>query len=413
MRVYNMKSLKFTRKKLILSLLFLLLITNMSGVFSYWAQSVLGDSINSSGSIGIGEWKEEVTDPFDFVEMITTTNNYGNYVLTSDIDLATFAPWTDNRETVFSGTFDGNGYTIKNIDLLNYRGIFGILEGATVKNLRFDNIDFSYSSDANSIGVLAGRLSGQNNLIENIEITGSILNKNGSIAGSLIGYAAPLPIDGPQGSAIIRNIKVTDTTVTGNMNNASYGSGGLIGSIDNFNITLEDIYLDVAVTMTGGHAGGVVGAVNNTSTLTMNRVVVRTARSGNGIYAATTTRFAAAFVGINNGTVSLTDGLFTGRLRAATSNNYGIQRGSGNNVTSNNVRSYYSQTYTSSFQNLNQTRYNAMSGQKPTWSTTVYISSQNTLDASWWQNNYSVLYNMSVWTYDSSTRLMQTSGEIS
>ena len=80
-----------------------------------------------------------------------TVESY-NFVLTSDIDLNN-QPWTPigynandeaGNENYFSGTFDGNGHTIKNlyIDVKDQGGVgfFGAVNNATIKNITFENV---------------------------------------------------------------------------------------------------------------------------------------------------------------------------------------------------------------------------------------------------------------------------------
>ncbi|NLZ69574.1 MAG: hypothetical protein GX903_11345 [Spirochaetales bacterium] len=93
-------------------------------------------------------------------ELVKVGDNLsGDYILTSDINLAEYKSWsaigdvkysavnmeTDEIDfsTAFQGTFDGNGYTISNIysvateDSIAY-GLFGCVTG-TVKNLTVEN----------------------------------------------------------------------------------------------------------------------------------------------------------------------------------------------------------------------------------------------------------------------------------
>lgn len=71
----------------------------------------------------------------------------GNYMLANDIDMSgfyTFEPIGNETDGAFTGTFDGNGYSIKNL-VLNYEtykfvGLFGYLDGS-VSNVHLDNAD--------------------------------------------------------------------------------------------------------------------------------------------------------------------------------------------------------------------------------------------------------------------------------
>ncbi|MBR4845125.1 MAG: fimbrillin family protein, partial [Bacteroidaceae bacterium] len=78
-------------------------------------------------------------------------------ILGSDIDLAATrsiaSNWTPigSSEIPFTGTFDGKGYTIKNLALIEteakegkaYIGFFGYAEDATIKNVNFENVNIN------------------------------------------------------------------------------------------------------------------------------------------------------------------------------------------------------------------------------------------------------------------------------
>lgn len=80
----------------------------------------------------------------------------GYYMLGNSIDASNFeyAPHTDTVATAdlgqgfdagLTGTFDGNGYTIRNLQVGQY-GLFGLIAGGTVKNVAFENALLEYSN---------------------------------------------------------------------------------------------------------------------------------------------------------------------------------------------------------------------------------------------------------------------------
>ena len=96
----------------------------------------------------------------------------------------------DNHEIqaivgVFSGVFDGNGYTLKNIKIINasvidnynYYGIFSIIENGEFINTNLNNIVVSPSSSTLTyrLGTIAGVVKGKSN-ISNISITTSSID---------------------------------------------------------------------------------------------------------------------------------------------------------------------------------------------------------------------------------------------
>lgn len=91
----------------------------------------------------------------------------------------------DNDKTPYTGTFDGQGHTIKGLYVNSasdaYVGLFGCLESAAVRNLTVDG----YVQGCNTVGGIAGYAS--NAAIENCSnhcsVTGSSTSKIGGIAG--------------------------------------------------------------------------------------------------------------------------------------------------------------------------------------------------------------------------------------
>jgi hypothetical protein len=107
----------------------------------------------------------------------------------NDIDLES-AEWQPigTANTPFSGTFNGNEFTISNLTITqsqSYVGLFANNSG-TIKNLKVENVQINVISGASS-HIYAGSLVAQNTgVIENIEIM------NGSLfaraRGTNIGY---------------------------------------------------------------------------------------------------------------------------------------------------------------------------------------------------------------------------------
>lgn len=66
-------------------------------------------------------------------------NETGHYILKKDITIGT--PWkTICAKNGFSGTFDGNGHTIYNLNLKGETGMFSNITGGTVENLTLINV---------------------------------------------------------------------------------------------------------------------------------------------------------------------------------------------------------------------------------------------------------------------------------
>jgi len=256
----------------------MLFTTGMS--FAYWASSVAApNGVDDDSDITLGEWYDAIPifTVSEFVDMIIINNNTQDYVLAKNLDFEGITPaeWISDDTRVFSGSFDGNGKSLNNISLTDFRGIFSVLEGASIKDLTLNNVNINYTvANTTTSGILAGRLQGTGNVIDGIQINDSGVSNSSVLAGGLFGFASPLA-PATSGDAIITNIDITNSTVSGGYVSATYGNGGLIGSVNNFSITLENLNLDVDVSSPNAlNSGGVIGATLGTSVLDMTNVNV-------------------------------------------------------------------------------------------------------------------------------------------
>lgn len=122
-------------------------------------------------------------------------NPDGSYYLANDIEVPEgLSLFTDSR-TPFTGTFDGNGYAIKNYTYstttedLMHAGLFCRTKNASFKNLTMTNVNISVKSGGNFAALAAY---GQGTTFENITVSGKlsasgIVNSLGGIVGSLNG----------------------------------------------------------------------------------------------------------------------------------------------------------------------------------------------------------------------------------
>ena len=222
-----------------------------------------------------------------------------HYTLTNNIDLggAEGAQWipigTDGKgKTAFSskkfnGTFEGNGYTISNLNITSgitdanrgttdyldatnsyyEAGLFGNVEDAEIKNLVLENVMIMNSMvnmtrDAQGTGALIGHANGDLTL-ENITICGDVkidaMYKVGGVLGSQHGG----------GTATYEKIilDVSDESYI-RSSDAAYGDscnlGGIVGFITFIDLTIANSSSDIHL-YTGWQAGGLVGTVSGGS----------------------------------------------------------------------------------------------------------------------------------------------------
>lgn len=236
-----------------------------------------------------------------FHTMATVESTY-SYKLVNDLDFAGYT-WV-YVNTSFKGTFDGQGYTISNLDLTglnNIGGIFPRANGATIQNLVIDNVTVATTGTFRA-GILVGRIENGDTTIENIVIkNSSVYSSDTNGVGGLVGNISR--------ATNIFNVAVINTNVTNNVVNV----GGLVGRIDGGALVIaDDIFIssvtvksnstntsDVAASALIGYVANVVNSVFSGVRI----VVLDTIVDGN---------VTAAFVGYNRypGTADVMDAYF-------------------------------------------------------------------------------------------------------
>lgn len=193
-------------------------------------------------------------------------------VLTADIDMSG-ARWTPiGSTTAYTGTFDGNGYSIKNIAITavgtektTYAGLFGIL-GGTVQNLDVSGT-LSLNSNGSTGGIAGELVDGGSiiNVLSDIDITAV---DGATIASAYVGGVVGKLTKG----------SISRCTYAGDIKLGSVDidqSGGIVGYIDYNNSNAKSI-TDCAFTgsistdITGNSIGGILG-YSRSSALTLAR----------------------------------------------------------------------------------------------------------------------------------------------
>jgi hypothetical protein len=200
-----------------------------------------------------------------------------HFLLTGDIDASEtsvgdgFDPIGDNS-TPFTGSLDGNGFTISELTINRpteeYVGLFGVIDaGATVENVYIESAGVT---GENEVGVLAGSNNGD---ILNSYTTGSV---NGSVnVGGFVGRNNGFI----QQSFSSANISGTDNV------------GGLVG---NNSSTILSAYATGDVTA-DNNVGGLVGMNANSGEITETYAAGVVSGSGT----------VGGLIGLNNGTTNI------------------------------------------------------------------------------------------------------------
>lgn len=204
----------------------------------------------------------------DFLNLVSQWNTgvglNGNYVLNCDIDFADNAVFSKAVvNNAFSGTFDGQGHTIKNTSITTDGtqtniGFFSSIEAAgTVKNLSLDNVNISSTANnQNPMGGYwrcTGTLAGTNKgVVDNVSVQNSSITLGDSYGGTggLVGELA-------ENGKILYSTAEVD--IVSGSNSAGYG--GLVG--DYSNPTSNMVYQGV---VSNSYATGSITVGNNSKT---------------------------------------------------------------------------------------------------------------------------------------------------
>jgi hypothetical protein len=225
---------------------FLFALILLIGAFSQNAKAIS----NFGGGTGT------LADPF----LITTVTHLGQlstyvnagttysgvyFKQTVDIDCgaAALTPIGSFSSKSFAGTYNGNGFSISNFTITRTGsgiGLFGFLNGGTIKNLGLSGATITASAD-NGIGALVGwTFAGT---IQNCYVTGCSVTGY-SYVGGLVGCISS--------SLIIDQCYTSGGSVYGHD-----GIGGIVGV--NQGGSISNCYSNTALTTSYGNMGGVIG----------------------------------------------------------------------------------------------------------------------------------------------------------
>ena len=231
-----------------------------------------------------------------FAELVDNGNTFAGETieLTDDIDVSAenWNPIGDNRtdDAAFSGIFDGQGHTINgahisgdfcwNGDVYGSKegwGLFSVLDGATVKNLKIDEAVFG------SYTVISGSVAGyaHNTTFENIDISNSKIAGYNWYTGGVVGWVS--------GDCTFKGINLDNTVEVGSLwDSHGQNAGGIAGGVsETSKITIEDCniacVLDVINDVTSNYkwyiyrVSGMIIGNTNTTEVKYNEVVTATA----------------------------------------------------------------------------------------------------------------------------------------
>lgn len=206
-----------------------------------------------------------------------TTDGYAAYVgvaggwspigvfVPADIDGLRLGEWdADASSTPFTGSFNGNGFTISDLIVDRYyegtnvtddppsydsfgQGLFGYLSGAEVYDLKILNASVS---GYRHVGILAGYT--RTSTLSDIETSGELNTRHngGGLAGTI------------RENTIVQNCSSTADVVGDSAEGGTLRTGGLIGAVHTS--TVQDSYTNGTVTGDAMDQGGLAGSIYGT-----------------------------------------------------------------------------------------------------------------------------------------------------
>ncbi|MBR5003097.1 MAG: hypothetical protein IKY13_06265, partial [Bacteroidaceae bacterium] len=214
----------------------------------------------------------------------TTTRAAGNSLegvtieLTQDVDLGgnEWTPIGVGENTPFKGEFDGKGFTINNLNIVEteaiegkaYIGFFGYAKDATIKNVTFTNVNLNIACldidhSQGHIGAVAGSLEGTSR-IEDVTVNGNI-KVEATVTANGASRVAVVAGGNSYGNVTMKNVHVRAND--GSYLKANNNVGALAGQLQGKSV-FEDCSSNVPVTGTKFFAGGIIGLAAGDQTFT-------------------------------------------------------------------------------------------------------------------------------------------------
>ena len=173
--------------------------------------------------------------------------------------------WTPiGYSETFDGTFNGNNWTIANLCIRKAKsdwfvGLFGVTNGATIKNVKLNGVFIDANADMT--GALVGANYVDAVVIENVTVDGLVQIESAGAVGAVIGYAG---FPNNPGNVTLKDITVNvvkDSYVKG-----TRIIGGVVGQTNGVTV-MTDIYSNIDVYAQGDKVGGIIGMIQHNSVI--------------------------------------------------------------------------------------------------------------------------------------------------
>ncbi|GAB4182739.1 MAG: hypothetical protein Kow00100_23890 [Geothermobacteraceae bacterium] len=229
-------------------------------------------SISFAGGDGsaLDPWQISTPAELDHVRYFLGAANVDkHFVLVNDLDLdvapfnldpgwepiGSYVRWLDPGNAPFTGSFDGGGFTIRNLHIKRPAaegvGLFGLTDGATIKNLSLAAEDIAGSTYVGGLIGLAFRTS-----VTDVHTAGTILANGAGRGGGLVGMAV-------EGTSIVDSSSSCRVDVPNSTN-----AGGLVAQLEGSSIRRS--WATGAVNCGQDLVGGLVGEARYTCNISQS-----------------------------------------------------------------------------------------------------------------------------------------------
>ena len=279
-------------KKLLATILALVMALGVTTIS--WASEVENVAQTTKGNT--------TTQYSSLAEALNAAKDGGTVELLKNVTLT--GNWTTvgTESEPFEGTFDGKGYTITGLNIPTndneYVGLIGILDGGTVKNVKFASVSVTGKND---VGTAVGRII-NGGTVSGVQVLGGTVSgakRVGGVVGSIKAKgtvsdctnAAGVTANDRNAGGIVGSAYYTETGkqmyITGCVNNGAVtASGGVCGGIVSLSAANVSGNTNTAA-VKGTEVGGIVGEQKSYGSVTNNTnsgAVMNT--GGNAAYGA-------------------------------------------------------------------------------------------------------------------------------
>ena len=247
--------------------------------------------------------KDGTTTPYtSLTDALNAAKDGGTVELLKNVTLTRNWTTVGTESEPFKGTFDGKGYTITGLNIPTndneYVGLIGILDGGTVKNVKFASVSVTGKDD---VGTAVGRII-NGGTVSGVQVLGGTVSgakRVGGVVGSIKANgtvsdctnAAGVTANDRNAGGIVGSAYYTETGkqmyITGCVNNGEVtASGGVCGGIVSLSAANVSGNTNTAA-VKGTEVGGIVGEQKSYGSVTNNTnsgAVMNT--GGNAAYGA-------------------------------------------------------------------------------------------------------------------------------